>query len=231
LFLFYQPEILRGANYLDPDESHHAAKVLRLKAGDTIQIADGTGIFYEALLKKIQPGRCEFDIIKKTVVPRRHFQIHLALSPTKNADRTEWFVEKAIELGVERISFMTCKNSERKALNMERIKKLSIAASKQSRQAWMADIADLCPLHQILSIQADQRFIAAVDPHNPELLKNKVKPGSSYLMLIGPEGDFTPEELDQAQKAGFLKVSLGPNRLRTETAGIAACHILNILNE
>jgi 16S rRNA (uracil1498-N3)-methyltransferase len=231
LFLFYQPEILQGANYLDPDESHHAAKVLRLAVGDTIQIADGAGIFYEAVLKRIQPGRCEFDIVKKTVIPGRPFQIHVALSPTKNADRTEWFVEKAIELGVEQISFMACKNSERKTLNMERIKKLSISAVKQSRQAWMTDIGYMRPFPQILSIPADQRFIAAVDPHNPELLKNKARPGSSYLALIGPEGDFSQEEVDQAQKAGFQKVSLGPNRLRTETAGIAACHILNILNE
>ena len=216
---------------LDEEESRHAQKVLRLKSGAIIQLTDGLGKFYEARLTNTESKQCEFTVLKSEQAPSRNYKIHVAIAPTKNTDRIEWFVEKAVELGIDKISFLLCKNSERKSINLERVEKKAISAMKQSCQAVLPVIQEIRPFRQVIAeSNEEEKFIGFVDEQNPFLLKNLAKASASYLVMIGPEGDFSPEEMHDASQKGFAKVSLGPTRLRTETAGIAACHILNLIN-
>ncbi|MGC4022671.1 MAG: 16S rRNA (uracil(1498)-N(3))-methyltransferase [Cyclobacteriaceae bacterium] len=227
--LFYQPEIPQGVHHLDREESHHAIRVLRMNEGQSIELTDGKGSFYVAKISKADPKKCEFEILENKPAQRDYFHIHIAIAPTKNADRIEWFVEKATEIGVDQISFMLCKNSERKVINHERVEKVAISAMKQSQQAWLPKISEIIPFKEIFSKPADQKFIAYVDSTNPTHLKQIAKPKKNYLILVGPEGDFSKEELELALENGFEKVSLGQNRLRTETAGLAAVQVLNLI--
>jgi 16S rRNA (uracil1498-N3)-methyltransferase len=230
LNLFYQPDIPKGISHLNEDESRHAVKVLRMKAGDPLLITDGQGAFYEATIALADSRACSFTIVEQKLSPARSFSIFIAIAPTKNIDRTEWFVEKAVELGIEQIHFIRCKNSERKTVNIERIQKIIVSAMKQSGQAWLPTCSEMKPYSEALSLTADQKFICYVDDQNPDQLKSMAKPNQKYLVLIGPEGDFQKEELEQAIQHGFQKVSLGTNRLRTETAALAACLTLNLIN-
>jgi len=230
LNLFYQPAIPEGAHYLDPDESRHAIKVLRLQSGNPLQLTDGKGSFYEATITVADSKKCCFSIAEKRTISSRKFSISIAIAPTKNIDRTEWFVEKAVELGIEEIHFMLCKNSERKFINLDRIQKIAISAMKQSGQCRLPMCHEIKPFHEIVTIAANQKFLCYVDQKNPDQLKTMAQLEKSYLVLIGPEGDFRQDELDLAFRNGFAKVSLGPNRLRTETAALAACHTLNLIN-
>ncbi len=228
--LFYQPAITNGVHHLDEDESRHAVKVLRLQVGANLQLTDGVGSFYKAKIKEADHRKCAFTIIEKEFILPRKFSIALAIAPTKNIDRTEWFVEKAVELGIEQIHFLLCKNSERKNINLDRIEKIVISAMKQSGQAWRPKISGIKPFQEIVTLSADQKFICFVDSKNPNQLKALAQPDKSYLVLIGPEGDFRLDELELAVRNGYTKVGLGPNRLRTETAAVAACHTLNLVN-
>ena len=229
--LFYQPLVAKGVHTLDEEESRHAQKVLRLKSGAIIQLTDGLGKFYEARLTNTESKQCEFTVLKSEQAPSRNYKIHVAIAPTKNTDRIEWFVEKAVELGIDKISFLLCKNSERKSINLERVEKKAISAMKQSCQAVLPVIQEIRPFRQVIAeSNEEEKFIGFVDEQNPFLLKNLAKASASYLVMIGPEGDFSHEEMRDASQKGFAKVSLGPTRLRTETAGIAACHILNLIN-
>ncbi len=228
--LFYLPGIADGIHYLDAEESRHAVKVLRMEAGDEITLADGKGTWYYARIKNADAKKCTFDVFDKKHFPKRDYSIHLAIAPTKNADRIEWLMEKNVEMGIDEISFMQCQTSERKNVNIERIEKIAISAMKQSQQAWLPVINPLKPFREIIQQQADQKFIGHVDASNPHHLKALAQPKKKYLILIGPEGDFSNEELELAQKNGFKKISLGTNRLRTETAGMVACQILHFIN-
>lgn len=225
--LFYQPELSNGAYHLDPDESRHAIKVLRLKYGDNIDLVDGIGTFYQARILEDNFRRCTFEVISsRKESPYQGFR-HIAIAPTKNLDRIEWFVEKAVEIGIDRISFIYCKNSERKVLKHERVVKKAISAMKQSIKARLPEIDEMVPLNVFLStVDAPGRYIGQVDFENSLALKSTLE--ERNVVLIGPEGDFTPEEVEQALEAGFKKVSLGNSRLRTETAGLVATHILNL---
>ncbi len=229
--LFYQPLIPDGVRYLDAVESKHSAKVLRKKNGDDILITDGKGFFYNAIIKKADIQQCHFEIAEKVAqTPYRH-RIHIAISPTKNPDRIEWFVEKAIELGVDEITLIGCDHTERSNLKVERLEKLAISAMKQSLKATLPGITPTIKFSEIVRrSSASSKYIAYVDGDNPNHLKNIAIPHSDYLVLIGPEGDFSREELNLALENNFQKVSLGSGRLRTETAGLAACHILNLVN-
>jgi 16S rRNA (uracil1498-N3)-methyltransferase len=228
--LFYQPGIPDGIMTLSPDDSRHAAKVLRLTTDDIVEITDGKGSLYQARIATPSLAACSFVIQDQKKLPRRNFDIHIAIAPTKNLDRMEWFVEKAVELGVERISFVACQNSERRTINSERIQKIAVSALKQSQQVWMPELSPVLKFPEVMLLPADQKFIAHVDPQNRVHLQHRAKPGKRYLLLIGPEGDFSPGELKAAADHGIERVSLGPSRLRTETAGLAACHILNLVN-
>jgi len=229
MHLFYQPEIPNGIHTLPAEESRHAVKVLRLRAGDVLEITDGKGALYEARISTPDSSKCGFTIVQTKTSPPRPFRIHLAVAPTKNTDRIEWLVEKATEIGVDEISLIECKNSERRSMKTERLEKLAVSAMKQSRQVWLPKINPMAPLKSIAFDKAAQKFIAYVDTSNPLSLKDAARKGSSYCALIGPEGDFDLEELRMALDHGFQKVSLGPNRLRTETAALVACLTLNLI--
>jgi 16S rRNA (uracil1498-N3)-methyltransferase len=229
--LFYQPLIPRGALYLDPDESRHAIKVLRKRNGDTIKLTDGNGVFYEGIVTDADAHQCAFDIHSSAPEPRKNFRIHIAISPTKNTDRIEWFVEKSVELGIDEITLLLCDHTERQHLKIERLKKNAVSAMKQSLKAWLPVLHPITSFKDFVpAVTEEEKFIAHVDDQNQLYLQRVVDPGRSYLILIGPEGDFSSDELLLAERYGFKKVSLGSSRLRTETAGLAACHILNLAN-
>lgn len=228
--LFYQPNIENGIRILNAEESRHCVKVLRKRAGDTIQITDGKGRFYTAQIEHPDAEQCSFKIIEQQEPTPALHSIMLAISPTKNADRIEWLVEKATEFGVDDIFLMTCDHTERVYLKKDRLEKVAISAMKQSLKARLPRIHDVQKFDTVLQLTADQKFIAVVDHSNPKHLQQMALPSSTYLVLIGPEGDFSPAEVTKAVDNAFHKVSLGPSRLRTETAGLAACHILNLIN-
>jgi 16S rRNA (uracil1498-N3)-methyltransferase len=229
--LFYQPLVPQGVHHLDNDESRHCTRVLRRRNGDHIRITDGSGSFYDALITDANPSRCEFSIQKTSTEPSKNYSIHIAIAPTKNPDRIEWFVEKATEFGIDRITFLRTEHSEKVYLKKDRLIKVAISAMKQSLKASLPAVGEVISLSTLLG-QSDesQKFIAYVDDANPAHLQKAARPGLSSIVLIGPEGDFATHELTEALSYGFEKVSLGKSRLRTETAGVAACHILNLIN-
>jgi 16S rRNA (uracil1498-N3)-methyltransferase len=229
--LFYQPLIAQGVHKLDEEESRHCIKVLRKQTGDQIRVTDGLGSFYDVIISTADVRECKFTIIKEEKQPARNFSIHIAIAPTKNTDRIEWFVEKCVEFGIDEITLIECQHSERTFTRIDRLKKVAISAMKQSLKASLPRINELITFEAlaVAEISAD-KFIAFVDETNPIQLKDLAKPSKQYLLLIGPEGDFSSDELSLALLHKFVKVSLGKSRLRTETAGIAACHILNLIN-
>lgn len=229
---FYQPEISSGKLFLDQEESRHCIKVLRYNAGDVIKVLDGKGSIYEAEITDASPKQCALKIIQTTSHEKPPFHIHIAIAPTKNLDRMEWFIEKAVEIGIQEISFVLCKNSERRVLKLERLERKAISAMKQSQGAYMPLLNELAPYADFIKkVQEKQKYIAYVDFSNPLKLHQVAPANEKYCLLIGPEGDFTEDELDLALNSDFKKVSLGNSRLRTETAGLAACHTLNIVND
>jgi len=230
--LFYQPGITEGSNFLDPDESRHCLKVLRKKPGGLIDVTDGKGSFYKARITNSDPRKCQFEIESHEIVNAPDHYIHIGMAPTKNMDRMEWFVEKCTEIGVDEISFFISSNSERKVLKNDRLSKKLIAAMKQSMKARLPKLNELRSFTSFIgSVNPKvKKFIAYVDQENPISLLNAAVKEQEYCILIGPEGDFTQKELEMAQSKNFKKVNLGHSRLRTETAGIVACHTLKLLN-
>lgn len=229
--LFYQPRLPEGIHYLDPDESRHCTKVLRKKQGDTLHLTDGKGFFYTAIITQPDPKRCTFEVTGTQAAPTRDFFIHIAISPTKNADRLEWFVEKSVEIGIDAITIIECDHTERMHIKLERLEKLCVSAMKQSVKATLPQLSGVVALPEFIAHgKATEKFIAYVDPDNPMHLHQMATPHQDYVVLIGPEGDFSKEELALCLQHGFRKASLGPSRLRTETAGLVACHTLHLLN-
>lgn len=229
--LFYQPLIPDGIHHLDEEESRHCIKVLRKKKGDPIHLTDGQGNFYNARITFEDIAECGFEIISTIPDADRDYKVRVAISPTKNADRIEWFIEKAVELGVDSITLIDCKHTERTHIKKDRLVKVAISAMKQSVKARLPKIEGLIHFDQFVKSATNEgKFIAYVDVANPVHLKDAAKAKQDCIVLIGPEGDFSTQELQLALTNGFQKVSLGTSRLRTETAGLAACHILNLLN-
>ena len=205
---------------------------MRKNAGDPISVTDGKGNLYECELVDANHKKCSFKILNSHKQPQPKHYIHMALSPTKSMDRVEWYVEKAVEIGVQEMSFLICDNSERKVLKTERILLKAISAAKQSENLYLPIINEPIWAKDFITNRPNaQKFICHVDGHNPEQLKGIAEPNASYIVMIGPEGDFSSGELKLASDSGFVRVGLGPSRLRTETAGIAACHILNLINQ
>jgi 16S rRNA (uracil1498-N3)-methyltransferase len=229
---FYQPDITSGILYLDEDESKHCVRVLRKKAGDEIIVLDGKGGIYTCMIIDPQHNKTKFEIIEKRFVEKPAHFIHLSVAPTKNIQRIEWLLEKCIEVGVQSITFLNCKNSERKRVNKERMIKKAINALKQSKNVHLPVINDIKPFIEFIDNHdsGSGKYICHADTGHGNYLLNKAMKGSSYQVIIGPEGDFSEEELRLAEKYGFEPVSLGKTRLRTETAGLVACILLNALN-
>jgi 16S rRNA (uracil1498-N3)-methyltransferase len=216
---------------LTEEESWHCAKVLRKKPGEPVNLIDGNGNFFEAALDLVSDKKCTAKITRGPTLqdPSKYF-LHLAIAPTKQLDRIEWMVEKAVEIGVHEISFFTSQNSERTTLKNERMVKIVESAVKQSLQARIPAVNEIVSLKDILKrAKEDQKFIAHCADKPKKQIRSLHFENKTTLMLIGPEGDFTAEEVALAEKEGFEGISLGKNRLRSETAGLYACQAISIL--
>jgi 16S rRNA (uracil1498-N3)-methyltransferase len=233
MHIFYTPELSGKTYILDETESKHCVRVLRLEKGDEITLVDGRGGFFTAEITDPNPKRCAVNVTKSELnFGLRNFQVHVAIAPTKNMDRIEWFLEKTTEIGINRVTPLLCRFSERKEIKHDRLEKVMVSAMKQSLKAYLPKLDELTKFADLIRQPFDgQKFIAHCEEQHRELLRNAVIPGGKYLILIGPEGDFSSEEIEMAIAAGFVPVSLGDSRLRTETAGVVACHTFNLLNE
>jgi 16S rRNA (uracil1498-N3)-methyltransferase len=216
---------------LSEEESHHAFKVLRLKINDQITVIDGKGYSVTAEIIEISKKSLSFNIIDKTELTEVLPQIHIAIAPTKNIDRFEFFLEKVTELGITEITPLLCSNSERKIIKDDRLKKIVLAATKQSGNLFLPKLNELTSFKTFIESETnvENNFIAHCEnDESKNDLKQYVKNLDKICILIGPEGDFTKEEIILAQQKKFKPVSLGHTRLRTETAGIIACHTVKI---
>jgi len=233
MHIFYTPDISGNTYTLDETESKHCVRVLRLEERDEITLVDGRGGFFTAEITDPNPKRCTVKVIKSEQnFGLRNFQVHVAIAPTKNIERIEWFLEKATEIGINRVTPILCRYSERKEIKHDRLEKVMVSALKQSLKAYLPELGELTKFNDFIRQPFEgQKFIAHCEEQHRDLLKNQIVPNQNYLILIGPEGDFSTEEIDLALKAGFQPVSLGDSRLRTETAGVVACHTFNLLNE
>ncbi|MDR1679123.1 MAG: 16S rRNA (uracil(1498)-N(3))-methyltransferase [Prevotellaceae bacterium] len=233
--LFYTPDYdgKSGLCMLPEDESTHAIRVLRMQAGDKLHLVDGRGGLFEAEITNPHQKRCEVRILNAVFnYEKRPFRLHIAIAPTKMNERMEFFLEKATEIGIDEITPLLCQRSERKELKTARMEKILVAAMKQSVKAYLPKLNEICAFEKFIHrATAEQKFIAHCSEGEKLLLKNACKPTTEVLILIGPEGDFSEAEVALAREAGFVPVSLGNSRLRTETAGIVACHTVTLINE
>lgn len=226
MHVFYTPDIQTKPE-LPEEEAQHCIRVLRLSTGDEITLTDGKGNFYRAEITAATNKRC---LVKPTETilqePLWPGHIHIAMAPTKNMDRNEWFAEKATEIGFDELTFLNCRFSERKVIKTERIEKILVSAIKQSLKARLPKLNEMVDFDKFIARDfPGQKFIAHCYEGEKPLLKNILKPGEDVLVLIGPEGDFSEEEVAKAIKKGFRPISLGKSRLRTETAALVACMI------
>lgn len=224
--------IQNNAAILNEEESLHCVKVLRHKVGDIIQVIDGKGTRAIGKIEAAHAKQCAVSLSnKETVEKTRNYELQIAIAPTKNIERIEWFVEKAVEMGIDRITSIKCKNSERTVVKEERLRKVAESAVKQSQQAWLPVVDPLMEFREFIrNTTADVKLIAHCEKDEKKNIKDSIAPGRSYCVLIGPEGDFTHDEIKLALEAGYQPVSLGDTRLRTETAGLYACAALAVLN-
>jgi len=218
---------------LPEEEAGHCIRVLRMKEGDSIRLTDGKGCFYDAVISAVSGKRCMVHIERKEQQEQLwNGYLHIAVAPTKLMDRNEWFVEKAVEIGVDEITFLKTDHSERDVIKMERIEKIAVSAMKQSQKATLPVLNGMTPLRSFIEQGFDgDKYIAHCEPGSKVLLQDALTPGRNSLVLIGPEGDFSPAEIEMALKAGFKPISLGPSRLRTETAALVAVHIMNLAGQ
>ena len=229
--LFYCPDFSERNPVLSPEESHHATRVLRLKAGQAVQVTDGKGSVFQAIIRQTAEKNTLLDVSSvETGVGKRNYYIHLAIAPTKNADRLEWMTEKCVEIGIDELSLLLCERSERKQLRLDRLEKIAVEAMKQSQKAFFPKINALQPFEDFIKKNfTGEKYVAHLNDTDRLLLAQTARPEQSYCVLVGPEGDFSAGEIETAKKAGFAAVSLGESRLRTETAGLVACHTLHLI--
>ena len=234
MYLFYTPDIDK-CTCLSEEESQHCVRVLRYGRGDEILLTDGHGNTYNAKITNPHPKHCEFEILSsERQEPSHHFHLHIAIAPTKNIERLEWAVEKCVEIGVDEITPLLCRFSERKQLRTDRLEKIILSAAKQSLTPYLPVLHELTPYDAFIREQAQrdqQNFIAHCYKEDKRFLKEEIEQGRDVLVLIGPEGDFSEQEVADALAKGFIPVSLGNSRLRTETAAVVACHTAVLINE
>ena len=231
--LFYSPDIQEtDSQYtFNKEESKHIVKVLRKKEGDPLYITNGKGFLFTCTIDIADLKNCLVSINKAAKQNKRGYQIHIAIAPTKMNDRMEWFLEKAVEIGIDEITPIICDNSERKVIKPERFEKIILSATKQSLQYYLPQLNKLKSFKEFVSLQNNsQKFIAHCEKQDKRELFTEIKPDNNYTVLIGPEGDFSTKEIELALKNNFTPVSLGNTRLRTETAGIVACHTVALKN-
>ncbi|MDR2956245.1 MAG: 16S rRNA (uracil(1498)-N(3))-methyltransferase [Prevotella sp.] len=229
--IFFAPDIMSNPE-LPQEEALHCIKVLRKKEGDEILITDGKGYFYDVRIVQANPKHCIVDIFNTIDQAKGwNFNLQIAFAPTKNMDRVEWFAEKATEIGIDRLSPILCQYSERKEIKPQRLEKILVSAMKQSQKAILPQLDTMLPFSELMKQDFNGlKFIAHCYPTEKKPLKEVYRKGENVLILIGPEGDFSEEEVDEALKHGFIPISLGESRLRTETAALVACHTIHVLN-
>jgi len=233
MHIFYTPFIQSDELVLSEEESKHCVRVLRLKEQDTVYLIDGVGGFYIARIIDANAKRCKVFVYQKyTEYGKRNYRITIAIAPTKNIERFEWFLEKATEIGIDRIIPIVCHQSERKIIKPERLNKIIIEAIKQSKQAYLPVLEEICSFNSLImtSFSGKKLIAYCTDEHRQNLI-NAIKPGEDSLIFIGPEGDFSQDEIKAAFDNGYHGISLGNNRLRTETAGIVACNSVALINQ
>lgn len=222
--IFYKPDISEDRLLLDERESHHCLKVMRYRKGEGVRIIDGRGGFYIAQIEIEDPKACGVRIISKHEnFEQLPYELHIAIAPTKNMDRFEWFVEKATEIGVTSITPLICKRSERKSVRMERLVNVAISAMKQSVKAYLPRLNDPVDFSEWVEHTHPGLKLIAHCMGGPKKDIRTVKLSEITNVIIGPEGDFTPDELQKAIDNNYESLSLGDYRLRTETAGIMVC--------
>ena len=232
---FFSNDIDNQIIILDNDESRHCIKVMRHKVGDLIKIVDGLGNLYSGNLVSFDRNSCTIQINDKTEnYKKRNQHIHIGISPIKNQDRLEWFIEKSVEIGIDEITLIDCDRTLRKKIKIDRLNKIAITAMKQSLKAYIPKINDVISVNDfIMYNQNSSKFICHLDNDDRRdvfYYKDDIKKYKNVSILIGPEGDFSASEIELAVDNNFLCVTLGNSRLRTETAGIVACHLFNLMN-
>lgn len=232
MHIFYTPHI-STLSELPPEEAQHCIRVLRLEMGDEVMLTDGKGFFYKALITAASGKRCLVEVTEQIYQePLWPCHIHIAMAPTKNMDRNEWFAEKATEIGFDELTFLNCRFSERKVIKTDRIEKILASAMKQSLKARLPRLNDMTAFEAFIRRDfTGQKFIAHCYEGDKPLLKEVVRWGEDALIMIGPEGDFSEEEVQKAVACGFQPVSLGNSRLRTETAALVACCTISLTNQ
>lgn len=233
--LFFNPNITEHDKQVlfNKEESRHICKVLRKSEGDILYISNGLGSIYKAELTTVSDKQCEAYIQDSKQEAKPSYHLHLAVAPTKLNDRYEWFLEKATEIGVSEITPVYCDRSERKIIKPERLEKIVQSALKQSLKAWLPKLNPAVTYSDFINNHnpSNVNCIAHCEEDEKLGLAALVKPGDSVCILIGPEGDFSSEEIRSAKKAGFAPIHLGKSRLRTETAAVVACHSVAFIND
>lgn len=234
--LFFTPDLNPSLEnfILSEEESKHAIRVLRMDTGDRLHLIDGRGGLYEAQIIDPHPKRTVLTILNvEEEFQRPKYHLHIAVGPTKNIDRIEWFLEKATEVGIQEITPVICEHSERKEVKLDRLNKVVVAAMKQSLKAYLPKLNPAVSFKQFLREipkEGVQKAIAHCVDAEKKYLNQVLEPAQHYIILIGPEGDFSEEEIDLALQMGFHPISLGEARLRTETAALATCMEVSLLN-
>jgi len=233
MHIFYTPDITQNTYTLNEEESKHCVRVLRLPIGATVNLVDGNGGFYTAEIISDNPKKVVLSIlnVEREFHKRNHY-LHIAVAPTKNIDRIEWFLEKATELGIDEITPIITDRSERRIVKEDRLNKVITAAVKQSIKAYHPKLNDAVSLNDFLKkdFDGEQLIAHCIDHQQKQYISDLINPHQKYLILIGPEGDFTPEEVNLALNKGYKALTLGNNRLRTETAALSVCFEINYLN-
>ncbi len=231
--IFYSPEIVNGEFYLPQGEAIHCSRVMRKSIGDSLDVIDGQGGLYHCRIVDISKRDCLVEVLSKQEHFGAHpYNLHIAIAPTKNIDRVEWFLEKSTEIGINKVSFLRCKNSERVVIKSERFEKIVVSGIKQSLKAFKPQISELIDFNTFVKQSGDvaHKYIAYCSDEHPKLeIKNLnfADSAQEILILIGPEGDFSPEEVCEAIKYGFIPISLGQSRLRTETAALYSVAVIS----
>jgi 16S rRNA (uracil1498-N3)-methyltransferase len=232
--IFYVPDIKGSLCVMDPNESKHCIRVLRMVKGDNLTIVDGKGSLYEGIISDPDPAGCQVKITSVTMdFEKRSYRLNIAISPIKNPERFEWFVEKSVEIGIDEITPLICRNTEKPGIKRDRINNIIVSAMKQSVKAFRPVLNESFAFNDF--IKSDNPGIRMIAHCNPAIKRYNMDQiyvkGRDALILIGPEGDFSEEEINLAIDNGFKPIDLGSSRLRTETAGIAACHSVYFLNQ
>lgn len=243
MYLFYTPELTPESKVgtLSEEESGHCVRVLRYTRGDEILLTDGRGYTYNARITNPHQKHCEFEVLSSEQQQKTHnFYLHIAIAPTKNIERLEWMVEKCTEIGVDEITPLLCRFSERKQLRTDRMEKIILSAAKQSLTPYLPKLNSLTSFDDFVKAQSllaqrpnsmSDLFIAHCYKEDKRELKDEISAGRDIVILIGPEGDFSEQEIEEALSLGFRPVALGQSRLRTETAGVVACHTAVLMNQ